>query len=292
MRNEKKHLFKVVLLFIACYMIHPDLFSQYVGDNYSGAKGKGEVNVIYVYVSTPGFIEKDQTGNMKGLLIDIINEFHNYVMYEKSIKINPKFTAVNDFKMFMDKVKSSKGGVFGLSNVTITPERQKEYNFSIPYISNISVIVTHKSVPTLTSFKDLKSTFLGKSAYVLPLSTHEKRILDIKEKYFPTLNIAYLPSEAKIMNKVITDQNTFANIDFIYFLKALQNKKPIKRHPVGDSGKEELGIIMPKSNDWSKMLNSFMKKYVSSINYRQMVSKNLGANALNLLDGLSKSKTK
>ncbi len=264
--------------------------AQYTGDKFANSRSKGEAEVVYAFVNTPGFIEQAPSGEMKGLLVDIINEFHNYVMYEKSIQMKAKYVKFGDFKVFLEKIKSSQGGVFGLSNVTITANRKQSYLFSHPFISNIAVIISNKNVPTLTNIQAFSEAFANKTAYVLPKSTHEKRILDIKKQHFPAMNVTYLPTEEKIMNKVISDPNAFASVDFVYFLNALQSKKPIKRHPFGDGGNEQLGIIMPKSNDWSKLLSAFMKKYVTSISYRQKVAKNLGANALKLLDGLSKNK--
>ncbi len=285
-------LFRLKAMFlctIALYGIIP-ANAQYTGDKFANARSKGEAEVTYAYVNTPGFIEKTPAGDMKGLLVDIINEFHNYVMYEKSIQVKAKFIKLGDFKVFLEKVKNSQGGVFGLSNVTITENRKKSYNFSHPFISNIAVIISSKNVATLSNIQSFSEAFKGKTAYVLPKSTHEKRMLALKKEHFPAMNITYLPTEEKIMNKVISDPNAFASVDFVYFLNALQSKKPIKRHPFGDGGNEQLGIIMPKSNDWSKLLSIFLKKYVTSINYRQKVAKNLGANALKLLDGLSKNK--
>ena len=86
---------------------------------------------------------------------------------------------------------------------------------------------------------------------------------------------------------IIKDSNKFANLDFTYYLEAIKANKPIKRHPGGDSSAEQFGIIMPRSNDWAPVLNEFMNAgFVGSVEYRKILSDNLGSNALKFLDNM------
>ena len=285
--KQLKSLFLVIALLVS---ISVSYAQQCKGDKLAAAKSSKLAQLTYAYVATPGFVVKDKSGKMKGLLVDVMKEFEAYVKEKKGITLTAKYDAVpnDDFNLLLTRVKSGSGGVFGLSNITITNQRKKTYLFSPSYISNVSVLISHESVPTVKSLTELPETFKNKTAYIMKGSTHEDWANGIK-KYFPNLKVAYLPSETAILKKVASDKNAFSNLDFIYYLSALQNKKEIKRHAVGDSNKEEFGIIMPKSNDWSPLLTEFFNSgFIGSTKYRKIIADNLGQNALMLLDGLTK----
>ncbi len=267
------------------------VLAQYSGDKYVTTKSKKTANFTYAYVNTPGFIEKDASGKMKGLLVDVMNEFEAYVKKEMGITVTAKFVHIkdDDFKKMMDNVKASSGGVFGLSNVTITSSRKKVYSFSPPYISNISVLVSHKNVPTLNSLSGMDKAFSGKTAYTIKGGTYHERINGMKLKYYSGLKIDFRPSEIGIIDIISKDQQAISIVDFVYYLAALQDKKPIKRHAIGDSDSEEFGIVMPRSNDWAPILNKFFKGgFINGSNYRKIIANNLGSHALQLLDGIAK----
>ncbi|MDN5201302.1 transporter substrate-binding domain-containing protein [Fulvivirgaceae bacterium BMA10] len=278
--------FSIAILFLGSTI---SVNAQLKGDTYAKAKAQKKGVITYAYVNTPGFIEKSSDGKMKGLLVETMKKFEEYVKTKEGIALTVKFvgTPKDDFKKMMDDVKQGSGGVFGLSNITITQARMKYYRFSPAYISNKSVVVSNKSVPTLTKLNDISSTFKGKEAIIIKGGTYDFRIQDIKKAYYPTLKVGYLPSEMEILKKISQDQNAFTIVDFIYYLRGIQDKLPIKRHPSGDGEKEEFGVIMPKSNDWSPLLKDFFNSgFLRSSEYRKIIADNLGTTALQLIDSL------
>ena len=291
MENKSLKQLKSLFLVITLLVSTADSYAQQCkGDKLATAKSTKSAKVTYVYSNTPGFIIKDKNGKMKGLLVDVMKEFEAYVKEKKGIILTSKYDAIpkDDFNVLLKKVKAASGGVFGLSNITITKERKKSYLFSPSYISNVSVLISHESVPTLKNLSELSTTFKDKTAHIIEGSTHEIWTNSLK-KHYPELKISFLPSETDILKKVATDKNAFSRVDFIYYLAALQNKQPIKRHAVGDSESEELGVLMPKSNDWAPLLTEFFNAgFVGSTKYRKIISDNLGQNALVLLDSLTK----
>lgn len=265
------------------------LHAQLKGDTYAAAKQKKTGNWTFTYAESPGFASKDASGNVQGICVDLMKKFAEYVKQNEGITVNVQFKAGNpdDFTYFLNEVKAAKGGVFGLSNTTITEARKKSYNFSPPYITNIGMILTNKSVTTLNNLSDIAGTFSGKTAITVKSSTNEKSLLDIKAKYMPGLKLEYVSSFGKVLDRVVSDPNTFANLDFTYYLDALKNNRSVKRHPGGDTITEKFGIIMPLSNDWSPILDKFMTSgYVGGVEYRKTLATHLGQNALKFLDNI------
>lgn len=282
---------RIQLFFIGFFILGCSFYlqAQFKGDTYTVAKTKKAANWVITYSEAPGFASKNSEGQIGGITIDIMKAFRSYVEEKHGIKVNISFqtNTANDFSKFLAVVKNSKGGVFGLSNTTITQERKSSYNFSPPYITNIGMILTNNNVPTLTNLADISNKFAGMTAVTVKNSTNEKRILDIKAKYYPTLKIEYVPGFSNSMDIIVKDPKKFVNIDFTYYFEAIQNRKPVKRHPGGDDKTEQFGIIMPKSNDWSPILAEFMNSgYLESVEYKKVISNNLGQAAMKFFETL------
>ncbi len=279
---------KLVSLLFLFVLFQFQATAQLSGDTFKKAKSNGQADITYTYVETPGFVSKNEAGEMNGLCVDIMREFVKYVESKQNIKVKLNFKGISDhdnFKLFMEVMKNAKGGVFGLGNITITQARKKTYNFSPPFISNITILLTHTDVPSLKSMNEIGTTFKGLKAYAVKGTTNEQQILKIKKQYLPELEIRHVSSSVEVLEKVVNDPKSFTNLDFTYYLAILKQRKPIKRHQAGDLLTEEFGIIMPKSNDWSPLMREFFQSgFIDGPVYRKIIARHLGPNALKLLD--------
>ncbi len=126
-------------------------FAQLSGNTFAEAKVSKKANVVYTFSTTPGFIFSNGTNQFDGICVDIMKKFENYVEYNYGIVITPKYQLVanNYFSKMLTSVKTAKGGVFGLGNITITEARNKEYNFSPSFMHNVSLLVTNRAAPSL-----------------------------------------------------------------------------------------------------------------------------------------------
>lgn len=264
-------------------------YGQLRGDTYATAKSSGKANVIFSYVETPGFAGKDAAGNPDGFCVDMMNAFVSWLKKNEGIDMQPTFSGkdAKDFKKFMAGVQAGKGGVFGLGNITITEERMKTYSFSPPFITNVAILITHKSVPTLEHKEKIASAFGGMQAVVVTGTTNEVRMNNLKKSLYPALTYQHVSSSPEALKRVMDNPKLFTNLDFTYYLMALKDGMPIKRHPAGDESTESFGIVMPKNSDWSPVMARFMKEFVGSTEYRKLINDHLGANALKLLDAVA-----
>jgi len=263
--------------------------AQYSGDSWSSVKSSGSGTVSFAYVETPGFVYK-QNGQLTGICVDIMNDFISYLETNKGVKVSTKFVGDgNSFSGMYDKVKASQGGVFGLGNITITDARKREIKFSPPFITNFAVLITPPSVPTLKSMSNISTTFAGLTAYTAKGTLNETRLMSIKNKHYPGMNVSYVASSPAALDKVISDKKSFTYLDVAFYLDAIQNGKPVKRHPVGDQGSEKFGFIMPNNSDWQPMINEFFASnggYTNSTAYKKILAKHLGNTGVKLLQSV------
>jgi len=265
---------------------------NYSGDSWAKTKAASQGTISLAYVETPSFVYKDNSGKLTGICVDIMNDFVKFVNESKGVKLTSTFVGDGTaFKGMYDKVKSSSGGVFGLGNITITEERKKEVKFSPPFITNFAILITHNEVPTLTKLEDLSTTFSKLTAYTAKGTLNEKRINELKQKYFQAMKITFTSTSQETLDKIISDANGFAYLDLAFYLEAIQLHKSLKRHPVGDQTAEKFGFIMPMNSDWTPVLDEFFKAnggYTNSPQYKSILTKHLGETGVKLLQSASK----
>ncbi|MEO1054530.1 MAG: transporter substrate-binding domain-containing protein [Bacteroidota bacterium] len=271
----------IIIILNLCFILPFSSQAQQIsGDTWSSVKSKGGGKIKVSFVETPGFVYREQSGRLTGICVDLMKDFVAYLSESKGVKVDIEFVGNGDsFRGMYNRVKGSKGGVFGLGNITITDARKKEIKFSSPFIKNLAVLISQNQVPTLNNLSNAEQNFKGLTAYTPKGTTNEKRVLELKNKYFSSLNVVQTSSSPETLEKVIGDKNGLAYLDIAFYLDALKRKKPLKRHPAGDKGGEEFGIIMPMNSDWQPVLNEFMAAnggYTQSTNYKKIIIKHLG----------------
>ena len=282
----KSALSLVILLFTGA-----QAFAQLTGTTYAEAQKSKTATWAFAYTETPSFASKQPNGSIQGLAVEVMKKFADFVQQTEGIKVTYEFKGKDpaDFKGFLKEVKAGKGGVFGLGNITITEARKKEYNFSPAFIKNISLLCTHKDVPTLESLEKAATAFANFKGIAVAGSTNEKAVLNLKAKYIPTAVIQRVESNQEAVDAIIKDKQAFTNTDFTFYLNAQRQGLPIKRHPAGDESSEEFGIIMPKSNDWAPLMNKFLTaEFLKSSDYKKMLYTHIGSNGVKLMESFGK----
>lgn len=245
--------------------------------------------ISLLYVHAPGFIADNPAGEPEGILVTLMEDFANYVKQMHGIRIQYQYhhVAENSFSQLLELTKTGTGGTMALSNTTITPARTASFDFSKPFISNIPILISHPSVPELNSLSDIGNQWAGKELLLMRGSVQEKLLTDIATEYGGDFQHRYVTNEVDIIEQVSTNPNAISSLDFMFFAGALKNKVRLKRHPVGDGEREFFGIAMPKGNDWTAVINSFLSSgYLSSTQYRKLVTEQLGSHSLSLLNDL------
>jgi putative glutamine transport system substrate-binding protein len=274
----------ICLLFV---FIGSFVYAQnYTGDTWAQTKSKGQGAISLAYVETPSFVYLDG-GALTGICVDIMNDFVKWVNESKKIKLTAGYVGDgSSFRGMYDKVKASSGGVFGLGNITMTEERKKEIQFSPSYITNFAILISQNSVPTLNRLEDLKTTFGKLTAYTAKGTLNEKRISELKKNYFPEMKVVLNATSQETYEKVISDPRGFAYLDLAFYLEAVSQRKPVKRHAVGDQSSEKFAFIMPKNSDWSPVLEEFFLAnggYTNSSQYKAILRKHLGETGVKLV---------
>lgn len=262
--------------------------AQFKGTTFRSALSTGSAELTYVYNDVEGFVKKNSEGHVEGILVDLMEEFEVFLKSTYHIDSKATFYQVeeSDFNKFMEVVKESSQGVFGLSNTSITKKREEVYLFSQPYMDNVSVLISNIAIPSLVSLESINMRFGGISAISVPSSSYLDRLEKIKSDQFPEMKIELVISGQEVIERVSRDSKAFAVVDLLYYLEFFKKGAPIKRHKIGDELSDRFGILMPKDSDWKPILDEFFESgFMKSSKYRTIVSTHFGTSAVRLISG-------
>ncbi|MCZ8215972.1 MAG: transporter substrate-binding domain-containing protein, partial [Cyclobacteriaceae bacterium] len=254
-------------------------FTSFSQDKWSDVVKKGEGTLGIIYYQQPGLIQKDKTGELSGLCVDILRDFVDFVEKKYGKKVNIQYLGEETvFRSFIDRIKTTPLAL-GVGNITITPEREKFLRFTNPFLTNPVILLSHKNAPDITALTQTAEKFKAYTALVVERSTHETYIDLIKNNYYPGLSIKKVTSGLALMDEMVKNPKTFGVIDLTEYIYAVRNKLPLKRHAVKISDKnEELGFPMQLNNDWQIPWGEFLTgEYKQSVKYRKHIVNNLGS---------------
>jgi ABC-type amino acid transport substrate-binding protein len=276
-----KHLIPLLAVII---LFSPAAAQQYKGDSWASTKAKGSGTLSVVYYEQPGLIYKGDDGKIKGVCVDILNDFAKHVETKYGKKVVVQYVGEEtEFSNFL-KVSQTTPNIIGVTNTSITEERKKILKFSPPFMTTQLVLLTNKNAPVLKDLKDMPVVFKDFSAQVITGSTHVKYIDQIKKQYFPGLQVTYAPSSESVIKNLSSNTKLFSILDFTEYIGVVRKKIPVKRQEVELGNPEPLGFIMSKQTDWDDLFNEFLtEEYRKSVRYKEIIANNLGTSFLSLV---------
>jgi len=236
---------------------------------------------IYYYDNYPYAFEENDV--VKGLEVDIIKEYIDWLKSKKNINVTVTYKSFKDFSSFYNGVKNSNSKVIGLGSVTINSEREKEVIFSSPYLHNTSVLITDGKVPNikLKNTSEISKVLTGLDAIVVNNSSHIKYINIIKKDYVSTLKVSFTETQNSVLESITNNPKIFGYADIIAYWSFLKKNpsKFLKIQKVFNQPSESLGFIMPKLNVHTVYINEFFESgfgFTSTKTYHQILEKYLG----------------
>lgn len=248
-------------------------------DSWADVSAKRHGDITVLYYPEDGFAFTNDHGNLDGIEIQIFRQFANYLKNGRGIRLNIHFVKQKDFSKLLDDLRNAETGVFGAGNITITPARKREFQFTPGYLPNVAIMVTSSKTPDIVKLSDLNSKNHDLSAVVYRSTTNASVVENIKQKELPNLKVTYVNSDEAALKAVMHDPHTFTFVDLGVFWMAMQKHMKIKQQPAGDQKSGNIGFIMPLNSDWITPFNDFFKLgdgYKSNPAYRNILVSYLG----------------
>ena len=235
------------------------------------------IRVLVTYSKTHYFVDR---GTQRGLTYEFGRMFEEYLnkkLKKKHIRIHVLFVAVARDELIPALIEGR--GDLAAANLTITPERLKQVDFTNPTGKNVSeIVVTGPGAEPISSLQDLS----GKEVYVRKSSSYfesiQKLNADLKKERKKPVKVRFAPEELETEDilemvnaglvKVTISDNHIAE-----FWKQILTK--IVLHPdlaVRTGG--EIGVMVRKNNPNLKAeLNEFLARHPEGSSVRNQLLK-------------------
>lgn len=243
--------------------------------------------INYLSQSPFAFNEKEE---LKGIEIEVINEYVFWLKSKKKMNINLKHRSFNSFNDLMEATKKGRNNSLGLASAQVTPERIKEVDFTCPYLKKVAFCITNGHAPDIKiESKDEIMRALGSmEALTINNSTLNKYVMELKKKYLPELKISYHSDEKKILDEISKNVLFFGYVDAVAFYTYLKTNpsKFIKMQKLLNQNKEEIAFMVPKGSTHKQLFTEFFtgpNGFKNSQNYRFILEKYLGAYMTSIL---------
>jgi ABC-type amino acid transport substrate-binding protein len=259
-----------------------------VAPTHGEARTGGRAVLTFLYVPAGGFAYRDDDGRLTGVTVELLRDFARFVAATDGLDVHITWLEEPVWSDFYRHVSGSRGGVFGIGNVTITEARRDELDFSPPYLNNVAVLVTHERVPELGRLEEIAPAFAGLTALPYPGTLHEARLHAIRERWLPDLPVRPVASNDELIALLASDGPYFGYVDVYNYWRARQAGLPLRRHAAGDDGSETFGVILPRGSDWTPVIAAFFEAdggYVRGARFRSLLRQHLGDELAALLAG-------
>lgn len=243
---------------------------------------KGTVTALWDDIEP--FIYVNKEGVLEGVEYEIMESFKSYLQLKYAIELTIEWERAGSFDSIYHKVRNSaKPGVFGWSYFSITPARQKQVQFSPPYMPDLNVLVTNNLEPMYASSQEFTSKIKEMRAYTMAGTTMTEDILSLKTSFFPGLPVSYKEEDYEVMRTIAADNKGFGYVPLSVYIVALQKGIKVKRQHVLSSRRQGFAAIMPQQTDWKPVMDEYFSSDLFRIKAGAIVAKYLGSEIKDLV---------
>jgi hypothetical protein len=273
-----------LLLAICCCM--PPLKAQQPGhcDSWATVLANKKGTVTALWDDIEPFIYVNRSGQLSGVEFEIMESLRSYLHLKYGIELDIEWIRAGSFHNIFSRVKESDcSGLFGWSYYSITPERKKEVQFTLPYMPDVNVLVTNNLEPMYASPKEFTGRLRDMRAFTQAQTTMEEDVLMLRNNFFPQLPLTYAKDDYEIMKAVANHTNSFGYVPLSVYIVALQKDIRVKRQQVLSSHRQGFAAVMPLSSDWKPILDEYFSSGLFRMKAGAIIAKYLGTEVKELV---------
>lgn len=254
------------------------------GDSWQTVRTRGYGTVTALWDEIEPFIYTGKDNRLLGVEFEIMESFQAYIKKHYHADLRVEWKKAGSFDSIYYKVKNGRGcGLFGWSYYSITPERMKEVDFSLPYMPDVNVLVTNNREPMYATAQEFTARLREMTAYTQPNTTMEDDVTLLKNNFHKELPVVNVAVDYDVLKEIEANERSFGYVPLSIYIVALQKGIKVKRQMVLAANRQGFAAVMPKDSDWKPLID----EYFSSADFRQKagntVAKYLGSRVKDLV---------
>lgn len=252
------------------------------GDSWELVKQQRGGVITVVYDVFPPFAYLNASGRPVGIEIELFESFRRYINQQYGYDLQIQWVKGGNFEKTYQRVRSSENpGVFGAACFSLTPERLREVRFTVPYMPDHNVLVTHADVPDYKSGQDFIRALPQLKAYSILNTTMAQDVDSLRRAFYPALTIEMVADDYVLMERIARDKHAFGYVPLSLFLYV--KPKGLKRLNVLPSERTGFAAIYPLNSDWAEPMEEYARAQDSEQITYEIVRKYLGEEAANVV---------
>lgn len=277
---------RICLLALPCMGILPVKAQQQMQDCDSWAttlaSKKGTITALWDDIEP--FIYLNKAGELSGVEYEIMESLRSYLKLKYDIELQIRWMRAGSFSNIFSKVKESNcSGLFGWSYYSITEERKKEVQFTLPYMPDVNVLVTNNREPMYASPQEFTVRLRDMQSFTQSNTTMEDDVKMLRNNFYPKLSISYAQDDYEIMKAVSNHTNSFGYVPLSVYIVALQKDIRVKRQQVLSSHRQGFAAVMPLHSDWKPIMDEYFSSGIFRLKAGAIIAKYLGTEVKDLV---------
>jgi serine phosphatase RsbU (regulator of sigma subunit)/ABC-type amino acid transport substrate-binding protein len=275
-------MYKLIFLIFTFILI---TFSSLAQDSWQNVLKNKKGTLVLNYSNSDVFIS-DQSGELKGIEFDIMNEFVKFVFarHQISLSIQPK--KHSGFNQIYNCIKTSTNGEFGASSFSITEKRLTEVNFSPKYMNDVETMISSYNLPV---FKDSAEflNYIDKVTFlVIPNTTYEEDFESLNKMGY-NLKALRIDEGTEVLQDYYLEDNYVGFAELPTYFMAKKKGLKVKRQNLFKYKRLGYGIIYPLNSDWKPIVDEFFNDENSKFEINKIIQNHLGSDINELILSLS-----
>jgi signal transduction histidine kinase len=284
-----KRIFLALILLVCFFQTG---FSQSTAGKLTWAEARqsGKASIyIYWYESRP-FIYEDETGEMKGIEVEILMGFKEYVQQKYNVELTILWTETKDFEnTYFTVCNESRPGAFGLSAFSITPQRKERVKFTLPYMPDMSVVISSRDIPIVQNEAEFDSIFSGLKAVTIKGTTYEEDLNMLKAERSIDFKMQYVPSSQNLLTTIESLDSAFGVVDLPAYMVDLNRNAgmSVNRQNIVPFKREGLAFITPIHSDWYEPVDEYLSGAKFQLTIKPIMGKYLDNSVYDFMEHLA-----
>ncbi|MCZ2355237.1 MAG: SpoIIE family protein phosphatase [Bacteroidia bacterium] len=246
------------------------------------AQKKGSINLIhsdyYPYTYRQHF-----NSTWIGIDQEILQEFQKFCIKKYGVYLTINQIYQPNFSQILPSLKNEHPNTIAIGSLSITEERKKQVDFTIPYMPDVDFLVTGRNIPIANSQTTLLNLLSGKIALLIKGTTLEEGIRNLTANYALAVQYKDCENIKSLTREILNNPDGFCYMEFSRYLNLIREGKILNRQDFFMLKREGYAFALPKSSDWKIPLNEFIadSSYTNTLN--SIITKYLGSNIAKII---------
>lgn len=238
-------------------------------------QGKGQLTVYWNAIEP--YVYRHSNGQLMGVEYELMQAFAAYVQQRYNCTLQLKWEEKKVFQQMYTSVRDAdSANVCAVGYFSITAERLRQVQFSMPYMPDLNILVSSNSVPIYHHPVALLNR-LGNTTGATVRGTTMETDLKQLTTLLPQVSLSYYTDDYAVLQQIATQQDKIAYVPLSIYVVGLQKGLKVRRQPLLEVKRPGFAVVLPQASDWKAPLDTFLTSKEGKAKITELVSRYLGA---------------